>query len=163
MILIDTFNRYLGKLTAWLSFGMVIVMFGSVIQRYLLESNYIWQQELIQYMHAILFLCAAAYTLQKDKHVRVDVLYEGFSALQKARVNLFGIIVFLVPVTAAIAYLSYDFIAQSWSIMEHSREPGGLPGVFLLKTVIGIFAISILFQGISQIVSILRKYGLKLW
>jgi len=102
-------------------------------------------------MHAILFLAAAGYTLQEDKHVRVDVLYQSLSVRNKAIVNLVGTLIFLLPVCFAISYLSYDFILSSWKIREASAEYNGMQGVYLLKSCIWVFTFSLILQGLSNI------------
>jgi len=147
----DKINRKLGQAVSWLALLMAILMFLNVICRYIFNSNLIWQQELVGFMHAILFLAAAGYTLQEDKHVRVDVLYQSLSVRNKAIVNLVGTLIFLLPVCFAISYLSYDFILSSWKIREASAEYNGMQGVYLLKSCIWVFTFSLILQGLSNI------------
>jgi len=113
------------------------------------QSNHIWAGELIQFMHAVVFLSVAGYALKDDEHVRVDLLYERFSVRKKAIVNLFGCIFLLLPVCVALFYFSYDLISSSWAIFERSRESDGLPGVFILKSFIWVFAAFLSLQSVS--------------
>jgi len=148
---IDRINCLLGKAISWLALTMVLLMFFNVVSRYVLNLNLVWQQELVGFMHAILFLAAAGYTLLDDKHVRVDVIYQGLSEQKKAVVNLVGTVVFLLPVCIAISYFSNDFILSSWKIYESSSEYNGMKGVFLLKSCIWIFTLTLSLQGVSTI------------
>ncbi|MCB2081597.1 MAG: TRAP transporter small permease subunit [Rickettsiales bacterium] len=161
---LNRINQALGKAVSWLSLVMVGMTFVSVIQRYLFQSNAIWQQELVIYAHALMFLGAAGYTLQMDEQVRVDILYARASERYKAWVDLLGTLIFLFPFCIALSWYAYDFISQSWDIYERSREHDGLPGVYLLKTAIWVFTGSLMLQGIviiRQALLILsrKRYG----
>ena len=90
-LILDTFSKHTGHVVSWLALGMVLMTFFNVMQRYLLNTGLPWEQELVRFMHAILFLAAAGYTLKADEHVRVDVLYQHFSERDKAWVNLLGL------------------------------------------------------------------------
>ena len=148
---IDKTNRLIGRIFSWAALFMVLLMFFNVISRYVLNLNLVWQQELVGFMHAILFLTVAGYTLLDDKHVRVDVLYQRFDEKKQAIVNLVGTIVFLFPVCIAISYFSAEFISSSWEIYESSAEYNGMPGVFILKSFIWIFCLTLGLQGISTV------------
>lgn len=148
---IDNFNSKLGHIIAWFTLAMVIIMCLSVAMRYLFSTTLIWQLELVRFLHAIVFLSAAGFTLLENEHVRVDVFYQHFSDKTKALVNLMGTILFLLPVTCAIAYFASDLIINSWRLLESSREYHGMPGVFILKTFIWVFCLTLTLQGISII------------
>jgi TRAP-type mannitol/chloroaromatic compound transport system permease small subunit len=102
-------------------------------------------------MHAMVFMLGAAYTFKDDEHVRVDVLYRDFSPRKKAWVNILGGLFFLLPFCAYTAYMSIDYVAASWRVLETSQEPGGLPFVYLLKTLIPIMMALLIIQGIADI------------
>lgn len=158
--LIDKSNRTFGRVIAWLALAMVLLMFFNVISRYAFNLNLIWQQELVIFMHAIVFLAAAGYTLLDDKHVRVDVFYHSYCERNKAWVNLIGTIIFIFPVCFAISYFSSDYIKSSWRILEASPEYNGMQGIFILKSFIWIFCLSVFLQGVSTIcksINILRS------
>ena len=147
----DRINAFVGKSASWLALAMVLIMTINVFMRYLFALGDPWQQELVRFMHAALFLLAAGYALQCEQHVRVDVLYQGMNQRKKAIVNLVGTLVFLFPVAISIIYFSYDYVLNSWSIFEGSAEYKGLPGVFLLKSCIWAAGGLLIIQGISVI------------
>jgi TRAP-type mannitol/chloroaromatic compound transport system permease small subunit len=108
-------------------------------------------QESITYLYALVFLLGTAYTLKHDGHVRVDIFYRTMRPKAKALVNLCGILLLLLPTCVFLFWVSWDYVADSWSVRESSREAGGLPGVFLLKTVILVMTALIFLQGISDL------------
>jgi TRAP-type mannitol/chloroaromatic compound transport system permease small subunit len=147
---IDRATTAIGRVAAWCCLYLVLAEFAVVVMRYLLGIGSIRLQESVLYAHAALFLLAAAWTLRIDGHVRVDVFYAQAAPRTKAMVDLFGTIVFLFPVVIAVAVLSVPYIARSWKILEGSREASGLPFVYLLKTLIPLFAVLLGLQGIAQ-------------
>jgi TRAP-type mannitol/chloroaromatic compound transport system permease small subunit len=147
---IDRVNGAIGRAAAWLALFIVLVQFAVVLMRYVLGIGSIWLTESILYAHAALFLLAAAWTLQQGGHVRVDVFYADASPRAKAIVDLFGALVFLIPFALAIVLLGWPYVARSWATLERSRETSGLPFVYLLKTLIPLFAIMLALQGVSQ-------------
>lgn len=151
------FNITLGKSTAWLALTMVLMVFINVICRYLFGVSNAWQSELAVFMHAILFLAASGYTLAVDKHVRVDVWYNTLSAKGQARVNIAGVLVFLWPMAGSILCLSSGYVSSSWQLLEGSAETDGMPGVFLLKSCILLFAFSIALQGAAILLRSIRE------
>jgi len=149
--LLDRFAEATGRIIAWLTLCMVLITFSVVILRYLFQSGSIALQESISYLHACVFMLGAAYTLKHDGHVRVDILYQQFSARTRAWVDLLGTLLLLFPVCLFILFSSLEYVTTSWSIQEGSREAGGLDGVFLLKTAIPVMAVLLLLQGCSII------------
>ncbi len=147
---LDRFAERVGNATAWLSLALVLVTFAVVVLRYLFQLGWIAMQESILYLHATLFLLGAAYTLKDDAHVRVDIFYRGFSARGKALVDLLGALLLLLPVCGFLLWISWDYVATAWALREASGEAGGLPYVYLLKTLIPLAAALLILQGISQ-------------
>ncbi len=145
----DRVIRWLGQASAWLSLLMVLVTFLVVVLRYAFDQGSIALQESVTYMHASLFMLAIAYTLGRDGHVRVDILYQRLSQRGRAWVDLAGTLVLLVPVCLLILWLGWDYVLQSWRLREGSREAGGLAGVYLLKSLILIMPALLLMQGLS--------------
>jgi TRAP-type mannitol/chloroaromatic compound transport system permease small subunit len=146
---LDRLAEASGRLIAWLTLGMVLITFTVVVLRYLFGSGSIALQESVSYLHAMVFMLAAAYTLKHDGHVRVDIFYHGFTARGRAWVDLLGTLLLLFPVCLFMFFSSLGYVADSWSLLEGSREAGGLDGVFLLKTAIPVMAILLLLQGCS--------------
>ena len=149
--LLDRISSITGKAAAWLTLSMVIVTFIVVIMRYVFDAGLIWVQESVVWMHAVVFMLGAAYTLRAEEHVRVDIFYRSMSERRRAWVDLIGVIVFLLPLCAFLAWASFDFVTQSWSIGESSRESGGLPYPFvpLLKSVLLLMPLAVSLQGLS--------------
>ncbi|MCU7885699.1 MAG: TRAP transporter small permease subunit, partial [Candidatus Thiodiazotropha sp. (ex Lucinoma annulata)] len=109
------------------------------------------------FMHGALFLIGAAYTLKHEGHVRVDIFYQRYSSKGRAWVDLFGTLFLLLPVCLFIFTISWDYVAQSWSLQEGSREAGGLDGVYLFKSLILIMAGLMLLQGMTMIIRSLSQ------
>lgn len=147
---IDRTIAAIGRAAAWCCLYVVAAEFAVVVLRYAFGLGSIRLQESVLYAHAALFMLAAAWTLQVDGHVRVDIFYAGASPRRRALIDLIGAIVFLFPVAIAIALLSLPYVERSWAILEHSREASGLPFVYLLKSLIPLFALLIGLQGIAQ-------------
>lgn len=146
----DLISEYTGRAIAWLTVAMVLVTFAIVVLRYLFNTGWIAMQESVTYMHALVFMLGAAYTLKHDEHVRVDIFYQRMGPRGRALVDLCGTLFLLLPVCGYIAWESWDYVADSWSLLEGSREAGGLPGVFLLKSVIPLMAALLILQGIAM-------------
>lgn len=136
---------------------MMLLTFGVVIARYVFNVGAIPVQEFIIYLHGTVFMLGIAYTLRHSGHVRVDILYQRLSRRGQTFVDLFGTIFFLFPVALFILWSSLDFVAFSWSLKETSAEPGGLPFVYILKTLIPIMAILLLIQGLAELLKNIRK------
>jgi TRAP-type mannitol/chloroaromatic compound transport system permease small subunit len=147
---IDRLNAAIGRSVAWLCLLVVLVQFTVVVLRYVFGTGSIWLTETIIYGHATLFMLAAAWTLREGGHVRVDIFYADASPRARAIVDLVGALVLLLPFVGVLAWFSWPYVARSWAILERSREASGLPLVFLLKTLIPLFALLLGLQGIAQ-------------
>jgi len=147
---IDRITAAVGRIATWCSLYVVIAEFAVVVFRYALGFGSIRLQESVLYAHAGLFMLAAAWTLQIDGHVRVDIFYARGTARARATVNLLGALVFLLPFAAVLFALTLPYVERSWHIFETSPQPSGLPLVYLLKTVILLFAALIGLQGVAQ-------------
>jgi TRAP-type mannitol/chloroaromatic compound transport system permease small subunit len=149
---IDRINAAIGRAATWCVLAMVLVQFLVVLLRYLFGIGSIWLSETIVYAHAALFLLAAAWTLSVGGHVRVDIFYAGASPRRRAWIDLAGAFLLLLPFMLAIFMLAIPYVARSWATLERSRESSGLPLIFLLKTLIPIFAGMLALQGLVQAV-----------
>jgi TRAP-type mannitol/chloroaromatic compound transport system permease small subunit len=154
--LIDRLTEAVGRAVAWLVLAMVLVQFSVVIMRYGLGIGSVWLQESILYTHATLFLLAAAWTLRGDGHARIDILFANASLRTKAMVDLGGSLLLLVPFMTALAWYSWPYVARSWATFERSQEVSGLPFVYLLKSLLLLFAALMALQGVAQAV---RAWG----
>lgn len=156
---IDRISMATGRLASWLTLAMVLLIFVIVVMRYVFDVGLIWLQELLTWFHAVVFMLGAAYTLQQEQHVRVDIFYRDMSERQRAWVNLLGVTFFVFPLCVFFVLASWDYVAESWSIGEVSRDAGGLPYPFipLLKTVLIVMPISIALQGTSLLLQSARS------
>ncbi|MEL7371095.1 MAG: TRAP transporter small permease subunit [Myxococcota bacterium] len=148
---IEAVLEALGRTVAWLGLAMVVVMALVVVLRYWVGVGSIALQEAVAYMHAALFMLGAGYTLKHDGHVRVDVLYRGWSSRGQAMVDLAGTVFLLFPFCIFVAWVSFDYVASSVRVLEGSSEAGGLPGVFVLKALIPVMAVTVLLAGAARV------------
>ncbi|MDA1073264.1 MAG: TRAP transporter small permease subunit [Proteobacteria bacterium] len=158
---IDRFTDATGRLVGWLSLFMVLLTVLVVALRYLFDQGTTALQESIVYLHGAMFMLGIPYGLKEDAHVRVDIFYSNLSDRHKDLVNLVGHLVFLLPVSGFIFYTSLPYVERSLSILEGSSEVGGLPGVYLFKTLIPIMAAMLFIQGIAEIIRLLTRLPTK--
>lgn len=147
---IDRFTDYSGRLLAWFSLFMALLTSVIVVMRYGFNLGSITAQEAVIYMHGCLFMLGAAFALKAGSHVRVDIFYQRFSPRSKAWVNSLGGIIFLLPLCIFIFGVSWNYVLESWAIRESSPEPGGIPAVFLLKSLLPMMAANLLVQGVAE-------------
>ncbi|MDX1795474.1 MAG: TRAP transporter small permease subunit [Hydrogenovibrio sp.] len=151
ILLQNRFQQHFGHWVSWGLLSLVILSATVVILRYGFNEGSIALQETVLYNHALLFMLGMAYTLQQDKHVRVDVFYGNFSKARRAWIDFLGGLFFALPMLAFIIWASWDYVMMSWHIQEASAEAGGLGYVYLLKTVILIMSGLMSFQVLSMI------------
>ena len=146
---VDALNEAIGRACGWLALAMVGLVFALVLARYLFAAGSLALQEAALWLHAVVFMLGTAFALRHGEHVRVDILQQRWSARGKARAELLGTLLFLLPFCAFMLWISLDYVAASWSLREGSRETGGLPGVFVLKTLIPLTAVLLALQGLA--------------
>lgn len=147
---IERLTTWIGRVVALLLLAVVALQFALVVARYLFGVGSIWATETVIYLHAAVFMLAAAWTLRVGGHVRVDIFYAESSARTKALIDFVGALVFLLPFMAMLIWLSGPYAARSWAVLERSQEASGLPLVFILKSFIPLFAVLMAMQGIAQ-------------
>ena len=160
---LETLNRLLGRIAAWTAIIMVFAQISSIIMRYLFSYGVLWMQESVVYGHAIMFLLGAAFVLQTNAHVRVDIFYAQCSHRTQRIIDLIGMLLFVLPVSCAILWSSWPYVEQSWLTLEGSRQAGGIPAIFLLKTAILIFAVSLISQAIATSLKLIFGYKDLAW
>lgn len=148
---------FLGRSVSWLVFAMAGLTFVVVVMRYLFGLGTVFPQELVAYMHALVFMFGLSYTLRHDAHVRVDLLYSRLDEKNRARINLLGHLIFLIPVACTIGIGSLDYVLDSWKILERSAEVRGLPAVYLLKTIIPVSALLLVLQSLLDLRSYVKE------
>ena len=147
---IDRLNAAVGRAAAWAVLFVVVLQFLVVVLRYAFGQGSIWLTEAIVYGHGTLIMLAAAWTLLAGGHVRVDVLYADASPRTRAWIDLLGALLLLLPFMLVLAWFAVPYVERSWAILERSRETSGIPAVFLLKTLVPLFALLMALQGVSQ-------------
>lgn len=150
--ILDTFTERCGRAIAWLTILMMAAMFASVVLRYLLQIGLVMLDESIIYMHSMVFMLGAAFTLKRGGHVRVDIFYNRFSPIGKAWVDLLGTCILLLPVSLFIGFISWEYVIASWSILEISPEVGGIPAIFLLKSLILLMSTLLAVQALAELI-----------
>lgn len=148
---VDGLNEALGRVAAWLTLGTVLVCFTVVVLRYGFGTGQIWLQDLYVWQHAAVFMLGAGYTLLHEGHVRVDVLYGRASPRRRAWLDITGTFIFLFPWLIVLAWMSGPFILSSWAIREGSAQAGGLPGAYLMKSLIWAFCLLVGLQGLALV------------
>lgn len=149
--LINRANDIFGKGVAWLTLLMVLTALVVVVLRYVFSIGYVWMQESYVWMHGLVFMLGAAYTLRHDGHVRVDLFYQKARPRFRSWVNLLGTVFLLFPLLGLVGWTCISYVADSWDKLESSNQAGGLPGLFILKTAIPVFCLLMALQGISII------------
>ena len=145
-----------GKTVAWLTLLMVLLTFSIVILRYGFNLGWIWLQEILIYFHVTVFTIGAAWTLQQNGHVRVDIFYADMPEKKRALIDLLGTLLFLMPFCIFLLVIALPYVAGSWKLLEGSREAGGLPLVFLLKSLILVLPALLLGQAVINTTDALK-------
>lgn len=150
--LIDSGNALLGRACAWLTLFLVLATAAVVVLRYGFGIGATALQETVMYGHALVFMGAAAWTLQRNGHVRVDIFQQRFSPRTKLLIELLGNLFFLLPVCLFLGWASWDYVGNAWATLEGSGESGGLPFVYLQKSIILLLVISLVLQSLAEII-----------
>lgn len=158
---LNSLNVMIGHAVSWLSLCMVLIIFAVVVLRYGFNYGSIAFQESATYLHALAFMLAMGYTLSEEGHVRVDIFYRTMSIQKRAWVNLLGTIGLLIPFCIFVVVSSWNYTGQSIALLEGSREAGGLPFVYVLKSAIPAMAILLFLQGVcvvcNSLITILER------
>ena len=144
-------NEKVGVMISNINHILVLLICIDVMLRYFFNFSKIWIMELELYFYSTIFLMGSAYAFSHDNHVRVDIFYSRMSAKNKAIVDLIGGILFLLPWSLVIMIVSYDYAKVSFLIGETSSQPGGLPALYVLKSIVFLGFTFLFLQGISSI------------
>lgn len=145
----DAANHAIGSVLAWAALVLVLVQFALVVMRYVFGLSHVFVEESVVYLHAMLFMVAVGYTLLHNGHVRVDIFYGAASPRRKALIDFVGVWLFIAPTVVMTWLLAWPYVLGSWRRLEGSPEASGIPAVFLLKTLILVFAVLLAIQGLS--------------
>jgi len=149
---IEAFLETSGRMLGLLPLLLILVQFTVVLMVYVFSSGNIQLQESLQYINALMFLGGAGYTAIHDEHVRVDIFYSKFNVQNKAKVDFFGTLFLLVPFLVLFWATSLPYVTGSWKILEKSVESSGLPFVYILKSTLLLFALTLSLHAISTLI-----------
>lgn len=157
--IVDKIVNLIGIFARWLCLLLVLLQFSVVVARYLFEAGSVMAQEAILFTFGAMFMLALADALKNGRHVRVDMIFHGLQPSAQRKIDAIGIVVFLLPLCGYILFRSWPYVASSWSALEGSREAGGLPGIFLLKTVILVALALLIAQAVVILIRCIRRWG----
>ncbi len=158
---IDKINTYIGYLCGIFAFSMVLIVFTVVVLRYGFSIGFIWMQEIYVWLHSFIFMLGSGFTYLANEHVRIDVFYRDASKKYKATVDLLGNLILLLPFLYIIWKYSYPFVYRSFLMNEVSREAGGMPALYILKSAILWFCFVLFIQIISNVIKSILTFSNK--
>lgn len=140
----------IGRLSAWLTLALVLLVAGNVLFRYVFHVSSVGLQELEWHLLALIAMLGSVYTLQQDEHVRVDVLWQRYPPRLRRAFGALIAALIIVPMALWLGWLSVDYVTKSHGMGEGSPDPGGLPHRYLIKAVIPIGFSLIAIQGVAM-------------
>ena len=147
---ISAINWLVGQVLSWLALACVLVCFTVVVQRYFFHVSVLWMQDLYVWISGAMFTGVAGFALLRQDHVRVDIFYRPASTRRKAISDLVGVVLFLIPFMTIVWVYAFPAVRRSWGFYEASSNIGGMPGLFILKTIILVFAAQVALQGLAM-------------
>ncbi|WEJ59012.1 TRAP transporter small permease subunit [Devosia sp. FJ2-5-3] len=147
---ISAINWLVGQVLSWLALACVLVCFTVVVQRYFFHVSVLWMQDLYVWISGAMFTGVAGFALLRQDHVRVDIFYRPASTRRKAISDLVGVVLFLIPFMTIVWVYAFPAVRRSWGFYEASSNIGGMPGLFILKTFILVFAALVALQGLAM-------------
>ena len=153
----EKINNVFGNFSNYLILLLIFLISSSVILRYVFSIGFTWLQDLYIWIHASIILFGIAYTLNKDAHVRIDILYRSLSKLNKKKINFVGAIIFGLPISYFIVTDGFEYFYRSFLISEDSKETGGLPNIFILKFIIFFMGVLLTIEILNKIIKFFRK------
>lgn len=148
---ISAINQAVGQVLSWLALACVLVCFSVVVQRYFFDTSTLWMQDLYVWLSGAMFTGVAGFTLLRNQHVRVDIYYAPATIRRKAIADLIGVVVFLVPFMIVVLIYTWPYVSRSWRLWEASANVGGMPGYFVLKSFVIVFAVLVGLQGLAML------------
>ena len=152
MKVLEKYINFVGEKISYLIPVMVVLMIFVIVSRYFFGVGRTDIQELVMYFHALVFLGCAGYVMNHDEHVRVDIFYRNASQKYKKNVHFIFGLLFLLPLIAITFFYSIETIEASWKMSEASTEAGGLAYVYIQKTLMILFPLTLLAALINQFI-----------
>jgi len=154
---IEKTTNLFGKFSSYLVVALILLVSFSVILRYIFSIGFTWLQDLYIWIHACFILLGISYTLSKDGHVRIDIVYRNLNNQKKKIINFFGAILFGFPFCYLLIFKGYEYFFRSFLLDESSKEIGGLPNIFILKFFIFLMGILLLLELTKKILIFFKK------
>ena len=152
MKVLEKYINFVSEKISYLIPVMVVLMIFVIVSRYFFGVGRTDIQELVMYFHALVFLGCAGYVMNHDEHVRVDIFYRNASQKYKKNINFIFGLLFLLPLIAITFFYSIETIEASWKMSEASTEAGGLAYVYIQKTLMILFPLTLLAALINQFI-----------
>ncbi len=149
--IVDRINDWIGRTVSWAMLPVVLVAFAVVFMRYALGKGFPWLQEVYIWLHGAAFMAAAAWVLQQDGHVRVDLIYKRLGLRAKAWVEIVGVFLFLIPMVGVMFWWAWPAVQRSWRLMERSSTADGLQFMYVLKGFVVLFCVLVVLQGLAMV------------
>lgn len=155
---IDKLNEKIGVFANWMVVVACVVSAGNAMVRYAYDQSSNAWLEVQWYMFAIIVMLGASYTLKRNEHVRVDLIYMLLSRRGQLWVDILGTLIFLLPTCTILAWLSWPFFEQSFAVREHSSNAGGLVR-WPIKLVMPVGFALVALQGLSELIKRIAFLG----
>jgi TRAP-type mannitol/chloroaromatic compound transport system permease small subunit len=154
----DKFADIIGYFTAFVMVLMILNVTYDVVMRYFFNTGSIAMQEMEWHLFSVIILLGISYTLKEDGHVRVDIIYDRLTDKKKARINMAGVILFILPVALLIGIESIPYVIESFTSHEQSGDPGGLPYRWIVKSMIPLSFFLLIITSIGFFIKNLNVY-----
>jgi len=154
--MIKNFTKYIDLFTAFILMALVFLIVYDALSRYLFSSGSVALQELEWHFFDVVILLSIAYTFKKNSHVRVDIFYDNYSKKLKLIIDILAILIFILPFSALIIYVGFDFVELSFIQNEASSDPGGLSNRWIVKS---LMPLAFIFLALEAIKSVINKVG----
>ncbi|MEY3050311.1 MAG: hypothetical protein RLY31_96 [Bacteroidota bacterium] len=149
---VNVLNEWIGRAVSWLTLVLIGLICLDVVGRKFFSFTRAWVNDLEWHLFALIFLLGSGYALRHGRHVRVDLFYDRFSNRDRALVDAWGSLLFLVPWCLVVMYFGTRYAWESFLFREGSPEPGGLPARYVIKATVVLGALLLLLQGLAILV-----------
>ncbi len=148
---IDPMLDRIGRWVSWLWLALLLIIVGNVLLRYVFGEGRIELEEIQWHVYSVGFLLGLSYAYQADAHIRVDVVSDRLPERWRAWLELYGILLALIPFIALVLWFGVPFVALSWELSEVSQAPGGLPYRWAIKAVLPLGFLLLLLAALSRL------------
>lgn len=154
----DKFADAIGYFTAFVMVLMILNVTYDVVMRYFFNTGSIAMQEMEWHLFSVIILLGISYTLKEDGHVRVDLIYDRLTSKKKAKINMVGVVFFILPVALLIGIESIPYVIESFVSNEKSGDPGGLEYRWIVKSLIPLSFFLLVITAIGFFIKNLNVY-----